>query len=492
MQINVEWVHIKHYLALLGLGFLLFGGFMVLSGQSQEEEASFYPRFVVARLASFDFFGEPEIEVIIEDAEARPPAGSDEVIDPNEVIDEIEEETKDRTSDEGNPSTDDTIEDTTPDAVDPPIENPLTEDTTTPPVTPPVENPPLPDKNNADAVVRDNPQERTMTGSRWFTEGDRTNTEERVRSWSRNPGPRPIPDEGDDKSGDTGATDTENSTPTDEHSDDGSLPSAEANGAPQRSDPNSVALITLVPSPATGDSSDEEWEYDIIDGPHLDGVDGTGEDLLPSGSDKPKDDWHPVDGPHLDGVDGTGEDLLPSGSDKPKDDWHPVDGPHLDGVDGKDEDLLPSGSGKPKDDWHPVDGPHLDGVDGKDEDILPSGSDKPKDPITPDPKPILDNPWSTLPLIDQQFLAPYWQAELEEGFYIQVFATIQPLKLRAQIERHRANLPLVITGTYGRLGMMNRLLVGPLKADELGAVEHQLRLNGVRDSFLVSVKSQRS
>ncbi|NIZ46995.1 hypothetical protein PVA44_03015 [Entomospira nematocerorum] len=374
MQRKIEWLKTKENLAFLLGASLLLGSYTLLIGQSSEsvEIEGVHPRFVLARVASFDFFGEPEIEVIIEDAEARPPAGSGSAINQSEVIDEYEVI--------GTPEVDHAA-DTSRDELFP-----------------------LPSGELASEEERTSPEQPVSGHSSRFNEGDRRSTEEKIRGFTRNSEPRPIIEEADDAYSD----------PYEVLDDSELLNPSESLKQEQRSEPEFVPLIRLIPNHTPE-----------------------------SGVDTPSDDVEIIDADAYTVVDNSG--IVPVEDDN------------------EIQIILPSTREKESIERS------VDIVETETEQVAFTG----------------DSPWPMLPLADQQYLHQFWQPELRDGIYVQVFATLQPLTLRSQIHRHQDTLPLIVTATYGRLGMMNRLLVGPLKPDELGAVEHQLQLNGVRDYFLV-------
>ncbi|NIZ40507.1 hypothetical protein PVA45_03130 [Entomospira entomophila] len=399
MQRKIEWLKTKESLAFLLGASLLLGSYTLLIGQSSDSAniEGMHPRFVLARVASFDFFGEPEIEVIIEDADARPPAGSGTEINQAEVIDEYEVTTEPSINQSGDNAHDELF--------------------------------PLPSGDLASEEERSSPEQRVNTNNSRFNEGDRRSTEEKIRGFTRNSEPRPIIEEedGEDHSRDPYSDDNVDAyqDPFEALDDSELLNPSDSLRQNQRSDPDFVPLIRLVPNQAPDEAIDPSKDSEEF-------------------SDNDDSDAYTV-------VDTPGISLI--------------------GEDGSEQIILPS-------------------TKDRETSTGDAGDIAPEETIEPEPEPeqieiIGDSPWPNLPMADQQYLRQFWQSELDDGIYVQVFATLQPLTLRSQIERHRSKLPLIITATYGRLGMMNRLLVGPLKPDELGAVEHQLRLNGVRDYFLV-------
>lgn len=307
----MKWIESRRSLMIWSVVFMFLCGYSLLASQdSTEELASLYPRFVVARTASFDFFGESEIEVIIEDAEARPPEGSDQPINVEDVVDVYESISKKDINS-------------------------------------------LPSASGSEEEYRMNPETRNIEGSSRFLEGDRRATEERIRSFTKNSTPRAIP-------------------------------------------PSEVTDRVIVPI-----------------------------DSFPSIEEEPIN-------------------------------RHGPDGVVIINV-------------------TPVLEPIISNIVG----------------VTPVVENAHSHPWVDLPLADQQYLVVYFSPHLTNGVYIQSFATVQPLSLRKEIERYEQILPLTITTTSGRLGLMNRLLVGPLKIDELGAAESLLRLRGVHDYFLVVVRDSK-
>ncbi len=114
-------------------------------------------------------------------------------------------------------------------------------------------------------------------------------------------------------------------------------------------------------------------------------------------------------------------------------------------------------------------------------------------PLVPAPSPIItppiktaNNPWDHLPVADREFFEPFWNNKLEyTSSYIQVMATHQPLSLRRTIQRFKGVLPLQVVVEQRRLGPLYLLLIGPLQVDEVGAVAALLERQGIRDYFLV-------